>query len=159
MVQSSQQTKNYNGVPPYDSAFVYPNTGIVQRNWYWFLLQLWRACGGSFNQISQSSFLQQVDIYESSTGKFLGKIISSNTKGTPAEPQTLNTSPFTFTADSLGMLAVYGGDVQFSRDGGATYYPIGLTGGSIFMLNGDMVQVTWFSTTPPTVTWFPTATS
>jgi len=159
VAQSPTQHQDYNGIPPYDSGFLYPGSGIVQRNWYWFLLQIWRALGGSFGQVSQASFLQGTSVYASGSGKFLGKIITSNVVGAPAVPQTLTTSPFVFVATSLGMLAVYGGEVEFSRDAGVTWYPIGLTGGPIFMLDGDQVRITWYTSNAPPVTWFPTATA
>lgn len=73
----------------------------------------------------------------------------------PAEPQSPNTSPFEFTAPVIGTLVVFAGAVEISRDAGATFYMVTLTGGAIPMLPDDQVKVSWDSSTKPTIIWLP----
>ena len=148
------QHQNFNGFPPFNSRFIDSETGIITRDWWYFLNMLWRIAGKAFNSVPDASFISGSTVFSSDTGNVVGSII---TAGTAAQPQTLVTSPFIFTAAKIGLLTVFGGQVDYSRDAGVTWYPIGLTGGPIFMLVADKVRVTWFLADPPIVTFFGTA--
>lgn len=74
--------------------------------------------------------------------------------GTPSASAP-STSPFLFVPSIAGTLQINQGEVEVSRNGGVTYYTVSLTGGSIPLLFGDQVRISWFSTTIPTAEFFP----
>lgn len=64
-------------------------------------------------------------------------------------------SPFTYAPALSGTMIVSSGKVELSRDAGATYYIVSLTGGEVPVLFGDQIRVTWFSAIVPGVVFFP----
>lgn len=75
--------------------------------------------------------------------------------GATAAVQGGVTTPFVFSAQIAGSLQIDQGKVEVSRDSGVTYYPVSLLGGTVPVLFGDKVRLTWFSTVTPTVVFFP----
>lgn len=77
-------------------------------------------------------------------------------KPTAPAAVVLGASPAVYTALAKGNLVVGGGTVsqiRFSRDGGTTWTVLGITGGTIPVVLGDQIEVTY--TVIPTVTLIP----
>lgn len=71
-------------------------------------------------------------------------------------PVTVAASPFLYQSSANGQAAIAGGavsNVEFSRDSGSTFYPMGSTGGAVGMRAGDQLRVTY--TIAPTMTFIP----
>lgn len=70
---------------------------------------------------------------------------------------TVDVSPFVYKASiSPGTVLVTGGTVsaiELSRDGGTTYYNVGITSGPVRILSDDWLRVTY--AVLPTMTWVP----
>ncbi len=69
---------------------------------------------------------------------------------------TLGASPYVYTAPRGGRVIVNGGTVtalEFSRDGGTTYYNCGVTAGVIPLNATDFLRITY--AVAPTVTFVP----
>ena len=119
--------------------------------WYRLLITLWNRTGGA----TSAGFL------------------SPTTPGGSGQPQTLGASPFGFTATSGGQLLVSrkytvgangvrtreaGGEtVEFSRDGGATFYFAATAPALLPISYQDQIRISWFTPGPPTVIFFPIA--
>lgn len=72
-------------------------------------------------------------------------------------PVTLTGTPFVYSAIRKGSVIVEGGTVsqiQFSRDGGDTYYDVGTTAGMFSVNASDLLRI--FYSVDPTVTFVPT---
>lgn len=73
------------------------------------------------------------------------------------EPVTLTGSPYVYSATRRGSLIVEGGtvsSVEFSRDGGTTYYDVGTVAGMFTVNASDLIRITYAAA--PTVTFVPT---
>lgn len=73
------------------------------------------------------------------------------------EPVALTGSPFVYSAVRKGSLIVSGGTVsaiEFSRDGGTTYYNVGTVAGMFTVNASDFLRITY--TVAPTVIFVPT---
>lgn len=147
--------------PQIDTPFVEAG-GTVTYPWYRFLVNLWQRTGAGMALppnaviLLDSNGTPPVQAFDAITGELIGTVPLSGSAGGPAQPQTLAASPFVFTAGEAGTLTVFGGQIELSRDHGLTYYLVSLTGGPVPLLKGDKVQVTWFSTQPPSpVIFFP----
>jgi hypothetical protein len=68
---------------------------------------------------------------------------------------TAGSSPFLFTPSFQGTLVVFGAEVELSRDSGTTWYKVTLNGGAIPLLVKDEVRITWYGSSSPIVTFFP----
>ena len=128
--------------------------------WYKLLITLWQRSGGSFIPTSGSVILQNtlggIQAVDATSGTILGYVNLTAAVGGPAQPQVLGASPFTFVAVGPGTVVVYGGEVEVSRNAGVTWYSVTLNGGSVPLLLGDRIRVTWFDpANPPVVTFFP----
>jgi hypothetical protein len=134
--------------------------GMITTPWQRLLITLWRRTGGGAAVTPNSAIIQQnssggLDVFDSTSGAFLGTIQLTNQPGAPAQPQAPSTSPFVFIALENGQLVVFSGRVELSRDGGVTWYLASLTGGSFLMLRNDRARVTWFEAAAPAITFFP----
>lgn len=147
-------------MPKLDSKFV-DERGIIQISWFRLLLTLWTKSGaGDAPNPFAVVFEAQDDvgtlplnIFQATTGEFLGTVRSPTVPGQPAEPLNPNLNPFVFQAPREGLIYVTGGELEYSRDG-QTWYLISLTTGNIQVQCLDFVRVTW--TGPlPTVVFFP----
>jgi hypothetical protein len=72
------------------------------------------------------------------------------------EPVVVTASPFVYSATRRGSLIVKGGTVtliEFSRDGGTTYYDVGVIAGMFPVNAADLVRITY--AVAPTVTFVP----
>lgn len=130
--------------------------------WYRLLISLWRLAGGSQVPISQAVYFllvapEEVEVVSVVSGP-IGFLQLQNQPGQPAVPQTLGSSPTTFLAGVTGMMSVFAGKSELSRDGGSTYYPVSLTGAAIPMLKGDICRISWVGTNKPTAVWWPSNT-
>lgn len=73
------------------------------------------------------------------------------------EPVTLSGSPYVYSATRKGSVIVEGGTVssiEFSRDGGDTYYDVGTVAGMFTVNASDLLRITY--AVDPTVTFVPT---
>jgi hypothetical protein len=73
------------------------------------------------------------------------------------EPVTLTGSPYVYSAVRKGALIVNGGTVsaiEFSRDGGTTYFTVGTMAGMFTVNASDLLKITY--AVAPTVTFVPT---
>lgn len=74
--------------------------------------------------------------------------------GGTAQPQALTTSPFRFTANEAGSMAIEGSDkIEVSRDGGITWLRVGTSEGLVPLRFDDQLRVTFTGFT--TVVWLP----
>lgn len=156
------------GIPQLNSAVTNPD-GTLNRTWFDFFRQLWLRTGGGTNLVV-SALLQGgiwvLEFVTSSIAVVGGNINASGTAveiSTPLigglpQAQALGISPWTFTATFQGTLLVFGARVDFSRDAGATFFPVTLQGGAIPMLVGDLVKLTWFGDPPESVVFLPGGT-
>jgi hypothetical protein len=141
---------------PRDFQFV-DQLGMLMPAWQYFLLAVWQKLGSGQCSVEDWHYI-------SSSADTPGQLVIVNTGGsvvaTPMQiapkeapaPQLLATSPWTFTAPASGFLTLSGGQVEYSRDG-ITYYPVSMTGGQVWVLGGDHVQVIWYGTAPQVVWW------
>ena len=164
--------QSYQTVPYLSTPLTNPD-GTISIPWYQFLVSLAQRTGMTTPgtaavdglQSSQNSVVlgqtsqaagAPLAAYSALSGDYLGTLQLADEAGGPAEPQTLTTSPWTFTAAMGGTLEVFSGAVEISRDGGVTWYTIGLCGGAVPVLLDDQVMVTWYSTDIPVVVFLPT---
>lgn len=73
------------------------------------------------------------------------------------EPLTLTGSPYVYSALKKGSVIVQGGTasaVEFSRDGGDTYFDVGTVAGMFTVNASDLLRITY--AVAPTVTFVPT---
>lgn len=89
---------------------------------------------------------------------FFYNLYLSAIDGLPQSPVaiTVTASPFVYTAVIRGQLHVDGGTVsaiEFSRDGGTTWFDAGITAGFVQMDSRDQARITY--TVLPTVNYFP----
>lgn len=160
--QAVLEHQAFTAMPRLQQPIVNPD-GTISVPWYRWLTNLWARAGQGMQQISSAVFLQQTTVnagapisaYSSITGELIGQIQLTSSVGGPAEPQTLVSSPFAFTASETGSLVVFGGKLGWSRDDGVTFYPVSLVGGAIRLLLGDIARVEWSGAEPPSVVWFP----
>lgn len=147
------------------AAFPQLGTEFVDQNreitipWYRLLIQLWRLAGGSQIPIAQAVFFLliapgEIEAVSVDSGP-VGLLQLQNQPGETAVPQALGSSPTVFSTAVTGMLSVFAGRSDLSRDAGANYYPISLTGAAIPMLKGDQVKISWVGANKPTVVWWP----
>ncbi len=117
------------GFPSLSSKFVDPETGFLTEFAYQFLLSLWNRTGAAVGSGS----------------------------GGPAKMLSVGASPFIYIAPQNGALIVSGQGVSaldFSRDGARTWYSLGSFYGSVGMLKGDQIRVT-YPGAPPSVEFVP----
>lgn len=72
------------------------------------------------------------------------------------EPVILTGSPYIYSAIRKGSVIVNGGTVsaiEFSRDGGTTYFTVGTTAGMFTVNASDLLRITY--AVAPTVTFVP----
>ena len=72
-------------------------------------------------------------------------------------PISLTGSPYVYTAPRRGSVIISGGTVtavEFSRDGGTTYYNTGAQGGMFSVNAADLLRITY--AVAPTTTFVPT---
>lgn len=128
------------------------NDLTVSIPWYQLFITLWNRSGGSAG----------------------GGFITPTTPGGKGQPQALSTSPFTLLTSTTGVLLITrkytvvpgtgvrtreaGGEtVEYSRDGGTTYYLAGSAPLALFITAQDQTRVSWFTSNPPIVVFFPIA--
>lgn len=151
---------NNPGPPPLQSSKISEDDGNVTYPWSrWFLL-IWNLVGGGMVPVQNPVVLRlitpdELGAYSAATGELLGIIPLENQPGGAAQPVAITGSPQVFTAPGDGTLVVFAAKVELSRDNGVTWYIVTLNGGAVPMLMNDQVRVTWFSTEPPTITYFP----
>lgn len=73
-----------------------------------------------------------------------------------AQNITLTSNPFDYTAPLGGQVVTSSGTFQFSRDGGSTFFRVGMNGlgGSIVVTPQDVVRISWTGPVP-LATFFP----
>ena len=150
---------NQTAFPRLDTPFV-DEARLLEIPWYQLLVNIWQNAGGAQAQtgsavyflISQSG---SIDVYSASSQEYLGTLVLAGGAGQPALPIDPGVSPFTYTALLQGTMVVFGAEVELSRDNGAHWYKVTLTGGAVPMMVGDQIRVTWTGADPPEVTWFP----
>lgn len=143
----------YPAFPRLGTPFVDSN-GNISIPWYRLLISIWQQIGGGKNSAA-SVYLGIADdgsltAYSSIDGSVIGPIEVSGGVPAPAQPQTLSTSPFVFEAQEPGTLVVGSGKLELERSPDP-YRLVGLVGGAVPVLIGDLVRVTWTSLAPPTV--------
>ena len=149
--------------PKLDAPFI-DDVGNVSRPWYRFLISLWQRTGAGFVVTASTVVIQlsavtgQLQAYLAQTGEFLGNVAASDLPGGAVQKVVPGASPYIFTCLTAGTLVVFGAQVEWSRDGGATWYLVTLQGGPIPILLNDLVRLTWYNVaTPPSVEFFPGA--
>lgn len=125
------------------------------------LITMWQKLGGALTTVQNTALVQQASVgagapltaTNAQTGAPIGTILlTDDLAGGPAQPQSLGASPFEFEAtDKIGTLVVSSGQVEISRDAGATWYIAGLAGSALPLLSGDLARVTWFNSAPTVV--------
>lgn len=144
--------------PRGDGPFV-DESGFITDPWYRLLVSLWRKLGAQALDLTNAVYFtfdgSTVSIWSVTTNTLQGTIPFQTAVGGPAQAQAPLTSPFVFIPASPGTAIVSSAQVEFSRDGGATYYLVTLQGGAVPMLLGDRIRVTWYGATLPIVTFMP----
>jgi len=145
--------------PRLDTPFVESN-GLLSIPWYKLLVALWQNGGGGNVPTAQAVYFLingsgGVDVFDSLNNTYIGTIFLVGQAGQPAVAEAPGASPYLFAALTSGHLAISGAKIELSRDAGATWFPVSLTGAAVPVLNGDAVRATWYGSTAPTVTWFP----
>lgn len=144
-------------MPRLSAPLVDAVTGEITPPWHRLLIGMWQRLGGGkfgqtdsvYFQLTEQGF---VGVYRLADDSLIGLLIVSGTKGGPVDVQTLNTSPFLFGSTTSGVLTISSGKVELSRAEG-TFYLFGLLGGTVTLLNGDFVRVSW-EDQAPTVAFF-----
>lgn len=72
------------------------------------------------------------------------------------QPISLTSNPFDYTATSGGVLVLSGGSLLFSRDGGTTFFQVGVPnmGGTMVLVPQDIARISWQGLVPQ-ATFFP----
>lgn len=127
--------------------------------WHRFFVDVWKKLGSGQSSAAAMAYLVlnsdgTVDMYDSATNKLIGQVQIQPAQGGTEEPQTVETSPFIFTATNFGYLLVSSGQVELSRTPG-TFYIVSLVGGYFAMEPKDSIRVTWYGASPPKVIFFP----
>lgn len=146
-------------VPLQDSPFV--ENERITLPWSRFLTTMAALVGGSVTPVTDPVVIRQIGggflgAFDAVTGELLGVIPLENQPGGAVQVVAVGPSPHVYHANSDGTLVVFSAEAELSRDGGVHWYTVTLTGGAIPMKKGDWVRATWFSTTVPKLTWFPT---
>lgn len=144
------------GFPRLDTPLVNAD-GSISIPWYRLLVQLYRQGGGSA-PINQSVVLQLVggDINAYDTeGNFIATLQTADSPGGAAQVLSPVVSPFYYTASVSGTLLAFGCRLELSRDSGANWQVVSLTGGALPMLTEDEARMSWFSAVAPSVVWLP----
>lgn len=130
--------------------------------WYRLLITMWNKLGATNTTVAGAAVLVQapgggspISVLDAVTGAFLGTLATTGGVPGPAVPQVLVASPWVFVAPTTGTLVVDGGQVEISRNAGATYYPVGLVGGALPCQPNDRVRVTWYGAVPPPTVFLP----
>ena len=151
------------GVNPYSYVAGYPKDfqivdgyGQLTPAWQYFFQALWAKTGGGSVSVQNT-----YTVIESPAGPIIagpgpsnGVPVGQGTKKAAPVLQTLNTSPWTFTAAENGFMTLPGGQINYSRDG-SLFYKSAMTGGQIMILSGDTIQVVWYGARPSPVVWWP----
>lgn len=162
MTQSSAlEHQTFQPFPKIDTPLA-DTDGTLNISWYRLLMAMWQRLGQIGGQTINAAFIRQspvgagapLEVVNSLTGKVIGTISLGNITPLPAVPQSCTSSPQTFTAPSAGTFVVESGQVELSRDSGATFYIFSLAGGAVPVLSGDQIRVTWYNVVP-LVTLFP----
>lgn len=154
--------QSFQDFPRLGTRFVDPENGLLAAAWYRLLITLWRRTGNAFPITQQAIILQrdstsgEIQVVETTTGTVLGILNFSGATGGPPQNVAIGTSPSTVAMPKSGMLIASTGQSEISRDAGATFYVVSLTGGPIPVIMDDIIRMTWFSTTKPILTLFPT---
>lgn len=135
--------------------------GTIAFAWYRLLITLWQRTGNgpggadTPNVVYLSEDAGGIGAYLVDDNTFLGYLATSVIVPGAAVAQVLVTSPFVFTAGGPGTLTAFGGGVELSRNGGGTYYQVGLQGGAIPVQTNDKIRVSWTGASPPETIFFP----
>ena len=124
---------------PVNGPVVDDNKNLTQQ-WRLFFQDLYVRVGGS--QAASNSVIQAS---------------ISPLAGIVPIPQSLTTSPFSFTANQRGRVLISDGGItnlQTSRDG-ITFYKTGAFRGTFVLLSGDILKVSFLTGNAPTFTFFP----
>ena len=152
-MSGTKQLAQYQAFLNLDAPIANPDL-TVSIPWYQFFLTLWQRSGGS------TTPTQAINL-------------TNLTPGGITSPQTLVASPHLFVAPQVGQVLVTrkfsvveatgvrkferGGEtVEFSRDGN-NYYLIGSAPSILTAQFGDSVRVSWFTSDPPIMIFFPSA--
>lgn len=145
--------------PKLNSPLVDGN-GNITHPWQRLLIALWQKTGGSGTLPNSSTYVAPIGgsnfgVFDAVTGTLLGVITTVSPSGAAAQPVSVSASPFVFTSAGIGTLVMESGQVEISRDHGATYFIGSLTGGFVPLLVGDKVRVTYYNSVPK-ITFLPT---
>lgn len=134
------------------------DSGLVARPWQRFLQNLWLRTGAGAVNNQNFVFLTLGNngtlVVNGTGGNSPGNIEFTNVAGKAAAPVVVGASPFKFATVVAGSLGVESGQVELSRDGGVTWYVVGLAGGLLPLRAFDQVRITYYHTAPK-VTFFP----
>jgi hypothetical protein len=157
-VTGPTQHQNYGSFPRLGVKFV-DSDGNISIPWYRLLVNMWTALGKSASQTPMVVFLQQtaagIQAFASATGALLGTLAVTPAQGGPAVPLAPGVSPWVYPVPGAGVLVAFACQIEFSRDGGVTWFPVTLTGGAVACQPKDQVRLTWFQGPVPQATWFP----
>ncbi len=154
---STSSAAQITGFPNAGEPLIDPETGVMTRPWQRFFANIWNKLGGANGLTSTIYILFQngaLNAYQSVTGTLIGSIPLITNAGQPAIAQTLYASPQVLSPAAEGTMMVESGQVEISRDNGANWYIVGLTGGAYPLLTKDSVRVTWYNVKHK-VTFFP----
>lgn len=143
--------------PQLSTPMVNPD-GRVSFAWQQLFINLWlRVGGGAGVPTTQIVVVTQNNTSSANAtdanGVALGQIQYTGQAGQTTIVLTVGPSPFVYVAPSSGAVGVESGQVEFSRDGGVTFYVVGLSGGMIPMRTNDQVRVTYYND-PPAMEFF-----
>lgn len=130
-----------------------PN-GEPTREFRYWMLSVWQRSGSGYAPVANAVYivnetggLEAFDV----NGNSLGFLQNGSQPGDPAQVQALGASPFVFVASIGGTLVSSSGKLEISRDGGVTFYRVGLVGGAVPVLKNDQVRVSWLAGAPAVV--------
>lgn len=161
MVQDPTLSKSFLAFPQLQEPFVNPD-GTLAAAWYRLLVGMYRRLGGSGLAQPNAAYIAQAPVgagaplavYSSFDNSLIGILFLQNTGGGPAIPLVLGASPFVYPAPADGTVFCFSGKLEVSRDGELTWHQVGLTGGAVPVLKGDVVRISW-STIAPEAVYFP----
>lgn len=138
-----------------DSPLVDSN-GRLSPPWNRLFLYLLQSVGnGNIPQVSSVQLISQGNdvIAVDNKGNVLGTLNLENQPGPPEQVLAVGASPFVYPAHIDGTLLVNKGQLELARSG--MFYVVSPMGGAVRLLNGDKARVTWFTSDPAEVIWFP----
>lgn len=164
------QHQTYQAMPRLDTPISDPETGLVTIPWYRVFVDFFNRTGAGVISSINSALVTQtpgqpVKVVTPSGNEILTITVPGGSSNFTVETTTMSgggrvalvpgASPWVWqNPTTVGLLIVADAQVEFSRDG-VTYDLWNLMGGTVRMLVGDRVRLTWFGPATPKAIFYP----